>query len=184
MCERRKRRNLRKALVQFKKLAMLVTSEKPKGRVRLRIVQIQHDILWTYLTESLVVRLKGLSKLVLFVACLKSSEVMSEARRVPEACRSNRNQPRQLQVGRGCSIDRDGRGAGRRQGSLVPVVGEKWNSQRVTRMCNAAGQQRLRAVEERLAPAASSARAEGAQEVQASLARVEVAQESRDEELA
>ena len=53
----------------------------------------------------------------------------------------------------------------------------------VTRMCDDAGQQRLRTVEERLAPAASAARAEVAQEGQASPARVEVAQESRDEEV-
>ena len=53
----------------------------------------------------------------------------------------------------------------------------------VAMMCDDAGQQRLRMVEERLAPAASAARAEAAQEGQASPARVELAQESRDEEI-
>ena len=53
---------------------------------------------------------------------------------------------------------------------------------RVAMMCDDAGQQRLRTAEERLAPAAPAARAESAQEGQASPARVEVAQESRDEE--
>ena len=53
----------------------------------------------------------------------------------------------------------------------------------VTRMCNDAGQQMLHTVEERLAPAASAARAEVSQEGQASPARVEVAQGSRDEEM-
>ena len=52
----------------------------------------------------------------------------------------------------------------------------------VARVCDDAGQQRLRTVEERLAPAASAARAEVAQEGHASPARVEVAQESRDED--
>ena len=54
---------------------------------------------------------------------------------------------------------------------------------RVAMMCDDAGKQRLCTVEERLAPAASAARAEIAQEGQASPARVEVAQESRDEEM-
>ena len=54
---------------------------------------------------------------------------------------------------------------------------------RVVVMCDDAGQQRLRAAEERLAPAASAARAETAQEGQASLARVEFAQESRGGQL-
>ena len=52
----------------------------------------------------------------------------------------------------------------------------------VTRMCDDTGQRRLHTVEERLAPAASAAVAEVAQEDQASPATVEVAQESRDEE--
>ena len=46
-----------------------------------------------------------------------------------------------------------------------------------------AGQQRLPAAEERLAPAASAARAEKTQKGRASLASVGVAQESRDEEM-
>ena len=46
-----------------------------------------------------------------------------------------------------------------------------------------AGQQRLHTAEERLAPAASAARAEEAEEGQASPARVGVAQESRAEEM-
>ena len=50
-------------------------------------------------------------------------------------------------------------------------------------MCDDAGQQRLRAAEERLAPTALAARAEVAHEGQASPAKVEVAQESRDEEM-
>ena len=50
-------------------------------------------------------------------------------------------------------------------------------------MCDDAGQQRLRTAEERLAPAASAARAEVAQEGQVSPARAELAQESRDEEM-
>ena len=50
-------------------------------------------------------------------------------------------------------------------------------------MCDDAGQQRLRLAEKRLAPAASAARADVAQEGQASPARVELAQESRDEEM-
>ena len=50
-------------------------------------------------------------------------------------------------------------------------------------MCDDAGQQRLRAAEDRLAPAASAARAEVAQEGEVSLARVELAQESRDAEM-
>ena len=54
---------------------------------------------------------------------------------------------------------------------------------RVAIMCDDAGQQKLRTTEERLAPAASAARAEAAQEGQASPARVDVAQESRDEEM-
>ena len=54
---------------------------------------------------------------------------------------------------------------------------------RVATMCDNAGQQRLRTAEERLAPAASAARAEAAQDGQASLARVELAQERRDEEM-
>ena len=54
---------------------------------------------------------------------------------------------------------------------------------RVAMMCDDACQQRLRTAEERLAPAASAARAETAQEGKASPARVEVAQESRDEEM-
>ena len=54
---------------------------------------------------------------------------------------------------------------------------------RAAMMCDDAGQQRLRTAEERFAPAASAARAEAAQEGQASPARVELAQESRDEEL-
>ena len=49
-------------------------------------------------------------------------------------------------------------------------------------MCDDARQQRLRTAEERLAPAASAARAEVAQEGQASPARVKAAQESQDEE--
>ena len=49
---------------------------------------------------------------------------------------------------------------------------------RVSMMCDDAGQQRLRTVEERLAPAASAARAEAAQEGLASLARVELSKES------
>ena len=53
----------------------------------------------------------------------------------------------------------------------------------VTRMCHDAGQQRLHAVQDRLAPAASAARAEVAQEGLSSPARVEVAQLSRDEEM-
>ena len=54
---------------------------------------------------------------------------------------------------------------------------------RVPMMCDDAGQQRLRTPEERLAPAASAARAGAPQEGQASLARVELDQESgrRDE---
>ena len=47
---------------------------------------------------------------------------------------------------------------------------------RVAMMCEDAGQQRLRTAEERLAPAASAARAEAAREDQASPARVELAQ--------
>ena len=54
---------------------------------------------------------------------------------------------------------------------------------RVAMMCDDAGQQRLRTAVERLAPAASAARAEAAQEGQASPARVELAQERRDEEM-
>ena len=54
---------------------------------------------------------------------------------------------------------------------------------RVAMTCDDAGQQRLRTAEERLAPAASAARAEAAQEGHASPARVEVVQESRDEEM-
>ena len=54
---------------------------------------------------------------------------------------------------------------------------------RVVMMCDDAGEQRLRTAEERLAPGASAARAEAALEVQASPARVELAQESRDEEM-
>ena len=50
-------------------------------------------------------------------------------------------------------------------------------------MCDNAGQQRLRPMEERLAPAASAARAKVAQEAQVSLARAELAQESRDEKM-
>ena len=54
---------------------------------------------------------------------------------------------------------------------------------RVDTMCDDTGQERLRTAEERLAPAASAARAEAAQEGHASPAWVEVAQESRDEEM-
>ena len=54
---------------------------------------------------------------------------------------------------------------------------------RVDMMCDDAGQQRLHTAEKRLAPAASAARAEAAQEGQASPSRVDVAQESRDEEM-
>ena len=54
---------------------------------------------------------------------------------------------------------------------------------RVAVMCDDAGQQRLRTAEERIVPAASAARAEVAQEGQASPARVEAAQESEDEEM-
>ena len=54
---------------------------------------------------------------------------------------------------------------------------------RVAMMCDDAGQQRLRTAEERLAPAASAARAEAVQEGQVSLARVKLAQESRDEKI-
>ena len=54
---------------------------------------------------------------------------------------------------------------------------------RVDTMCDDVGQERLRAAEERLAPAASAARAGVAQEGQASPAGVEVAQERRDEEM-
>ena len=54
---------------------------------------------------------------------------------------------------------------------------------RVAMMCDDAGQQRLRTAKERLAPAAPAARAEVAQEGQASPARLELAQESRDEEM-
>ena len=50
-------------------------------------------------------------------------------------------------------------------------------------MAMVAGQERLHAAEERLAPAASAARAEVALEGQALPARVDVAQESRDEEM-
>ena len=49
-------------------------------------------------------------------------------------------------------------------------------------MSDDGGQERLHAAEERLAPAASAARTEVAQEGQASPARVEVAQESRIED--
>ena len=51
------------------------------------------------------------------------------------------------------------------------------------KMCDDAGQKRLRVAEKRFAPAASTARIEVAQEGQASPARVEEAQESRDEEI-
>ena len=54
---------------------------------------------------------------------------------------------------------------------------------RVAMMCDVTGQQRLRTAEERLASAASAARAEAVQEGQASRARVELAKESRDEEM-
>ena len=54
---------------------------------------------------------------------------------------------------------------------------------RVAMMCDDPGQQRLRTAEERLTPAASATRAEVAHEDQASPARVEAAQESRDEEM-
>ena len=50
---------------------------------------------------------------------------------------------------------------------------------RVAMMCDDAGQQRQRAAEERLAPAAPAARAETAQEGQASPARVEVCDKQR-----
>ena len=50
-------------------------------------------------------------------------------------------------------------------------------------MCDDAGQQRLRTAEERLAPAASAARAEVAQEGQTSPARVELAQKSREDSI-
>ena len=53
----------------------------------------------------------------------------------------------------------------------------------VDTMCDDTDQERLHAAEERLAPAASAARAEVAQEGQASPARVEAAQESRNEEM-
>ena len=53
---------------------------------------------------------------------------------------------------------------------------------RAALMCDDAGKQRLRKAEKRLAPAASAARAEAAQEGQASLARVELAPKNRDEE--
>ena len=66
--------------------------------MRFRSVQIQHDVLWTDLTKSSLVRPKEMSKLVLFFACQRSSEVMPEAQRVPEAYRGNRLQPRQLEV--------------------------------------------------------------------------------------
>ena len=54
---------------------------------------------------------------------------------------------------------------------------------RVAMVCDDAGQERLRAAEERLAPVASAARAEEAPEGQASPARVAVAKESGDEEI-
>ena len=50
-------------------------------------------------------------------------------------------------------------------------------------MCDDAGQQRLRTAEERLTLGASAARGEVAQEGQVSPAMVELAQESRDEEM-
>ena len=54
---------------------------------------------------------------------------------------------------------------------------------RVDTICDDVGQERLRAADERLAPAASAARAEVTQESQASLARVQVVQERRSKDM-
>ena len=86
-CERRKRKSCRKAFVLINELAML---RAQKTRVRFRIVLASCWVLWTGLTKSSLVRLRGVSELVLFVACRKGSKVMPETRRVPEACRGNR----------------------------------------------------------------------------------------------
>ena len=51
-CESRKRRNCRKALVQFNELVILVMIEKPKKRVRFRIVLASCWVLWTDLTKA------------------------------------------------------------------------------------------------------------------------------------
>ena len=94
-CERRKRKSRRKALVQFNELVMLMTMEKPKDKGDVEKCTDPTRYL-VDLTKSLVVRLQELSKLVLFVACRRSSEVVPETLRASEACRGSRIQPKQL----------------------------------------------------------------------------------------
>ena len=77
---RRMRKSCRKAVVQSNELVMLMMIEKPKDEGKILDCIGIVLILWTDLTESLVVRLKELSRLVLFVACWRSSEVMPEIR--------------------------------------------------------------------------------------------------------
>ena len=167
--------------------------------MRLRIVQVEHDFLWTDLTGS---------SLILFVACKETIEVMSEIRIVSEAypecelvniaCVASvqmtgtviaKPQGRLSCTGReaklakcGFSIDCEGcrvAASGNEASRLHDKECRKCIGLHM-KMRDDVGQQRLLAVEERLAPAASAARAEGAQKGQASLAKIDAAQEFRD----
>ena len=77
-------------LAQLSELVILMTIEKPKDKEEIRnCMGIVLDLVDR--SDEVVVGTleKVTQKIVLFVACLRSSEVMPKTRRVLEACRGS-----------------------------------------------------------------------------------------------
>ena len=77
-------------LAQLSELVILMTIEKPKDKEEIRnCMDIVLDLVDR--SDEVVVGTLGkvTQKIVLFVACLRSSKVMPKTRRVPEACRGS-----------------------------------------------------------------------------------------------
>ena len=88
LCEHRKQKSYRTALVPQNELVMTVPMEKPKDKDEIwKCIGIVLGLVDRSDEVSSVARLKELSKLVLFVACRSGSEVMPGTRRVSKAYR-------------------------------------------------------------------------------------------------
>ena len=208
-CERRKRMNCRKALVKLDELVMLMTIGKPEHQpcadvAMLDLVDRSDEIVVGMIDscqssycasrskgDGATIREEQQTSAEIAEGELVNAACVASVRSTGKVMEQREDKARWFRIKRGVELAKCGfskdcdrcRVAASGDEVSRPHGKECLERIRVSVMCDDAGQQRLRTAEERLAPAASVARAVVALEGQVSLARVELAQESRDEEM-
>ena len=211
-CERRKRKSCRKALVKLDELVMLMMIDKPEHQPHVNSIMLDHvdrsDEVVVGMTDRVVkarivyrvpkeqrdgatIREEQQTSAEIAEGELVNAACVASVRSTGKVMELREDKARWFRIKRGVELakcgeskDCDGCRVAASGDEVARLHGKECRERiRAAAMCDDAGQQRLRTAEERLAPTASAARAEAAQEGLASPARVELAQESRDEEM-